>query len=289
MKKIIATIFIATLAFAIEPVVSTHWLAKHLHDKDLVILDVSEPKAYAKGHIPGAINAPINLWREHHGSYLLVRSPKEIEALIQKLGIGESSRVLIYAHHSGKDLLKASYVAWALELHGIADTSLLDGGLGKWKKERLPLTAKTPSVTPSTYRVHLKRTLGIDKEGVLERIGKVRMLDARPAVYYFGAKKQKALPRAGHIPKATSYFWKYSFRDDGTFKPKGVLKEMLVDGLGLDPNKSVITYCTGGLETSMNWFVLHRILGFERARLYDASMKEWANDRSLPLTKYRWE
>ena len=64
---------------------------------------------------------------------------------------------------------------------------------------------------------------------------------------------------------------------------------MLIEGLGLDPNKEVITYCTGGLETSMNWFVLHRILGFKKARLYDASMKQWANDPRMPLTKYRWE
>ncbi len=63
---------------------------------------------------------------------------------------------------------------------------------------------------------------------------------------------------------------------------------MLVDA-GSDPKKNVITYCTGGLETSMNWYVLHRVLEFSKARLYDASMKEWANDTDTPLTKYRWE
>ncbi len=64
---------------------------------------------------------------------------------------------------------------------------------------------------------------------------------------------------------------------------------MLVDGLGLNPKKELITYCTGGLETSMNFFVLHRLLGFEKIRLYDASMKEWANRDDTPMTKYRWE
>ena len=218
-----------------------------------------------------------------------IKPPQKIQELLRNLGIDEKKEIVIYAHHSGKDTLKTSYVAWALELHGLAKSALLDGGLRKWKKEGLPLSTKTPTPTPSHYVVHFEPTLVIDKEGVRKSIGKVRMIDARPAVYYFGAKKQKVLARAGHIPKATSYFWKYNFRDDGTFKPKGVLKEMLVDGLGLDPNKSVITYCTGGLETSMNWFVLHRILGFEGAKLYDASMKEWANDPKMPLTKYRWE
>ena len=289
MRKFALIALTAALSFAIEPVVSTQWLAKHLQDKDLVILDVSQPKAYAKGHIPGAINAPIGQWREHHGNYLLIKSPQKIQELLRNLGIDEKKEVLIYAHHSGKDILKTSYIAWALELHGLKKSALLDGGLRKWKKAGLPLSTKHPAVTPSHYTVHLDPTLVIDKKGVYENIGKVRMIDARPAVYYFGAKKQKILPRAGHIPHATSYFWKYSFKDDGTFKPKETLLGILVGGLGLDPRKTLVTYCTGGLETSMNWFVTHRILGFEKARLYDASLKEWANDLKMPLTKYRWE
>lgn len=289
MKKLALLTLVASLTFAIEPVVSTQWLAKHLHEKDLVILDVSQPKAYAKGHIPGAINAPIGQWREHHGNYLLIKPPHKIQELLRNLGIDEKKEVVIYAHHSGKDTLKTSYVAWALELHGLAKSALLDGGLRKWKKESLPLSTKPSAPTPSNYIVHFDPTLVIDKEGVRKSIAKVRMLDARPAVYYFGAKKQKVLARAGHIPHATSYFWKYSFKDDGTFKPKKTLREMLVEGLGLDPRETLVTYCTGGLETSMNWFVLHRVLGFEKARLYDASMKEWANDPKMPLTKYRWE
>ncbi len=289
MRKLLLLALTALWAFAFGPVVSAKEAAQMLGAKDLVILDVSAPKVYAKGHIPGALNAPIGLWRAHHGSYLLVRSPKEIEALIQKLGIDENSRVLIYSHHGGKDLLKASYVAWALELHGITKSAILDGGFTRYKKMGLPVSKETPKITPSHYKVHLHSSIVIDKQGVYQNIGKVRMLDARPPDFYFGARKQEVLPRAGHIPHATSYFWKYSFYEDGTFKPKEVLKQMLIKGLGLNPNETVITYCTGGLETSMNWFVLHRILGFSKVRLYDASMKEWANDAKMPLTKYRWE
>ena len=289
MKKLLLIALSALWAFAFGPVVSAQEAAKMLGSKNLVIIDVSAPKLYAKGHIPGAINAPINLWRAHHGSYLLVRSSKEIEALIRRLGIDENSHVLIYAHHNGKDLLKTSYVAWTLELHGITRSAILDGGFAKYKKMGFPVSKEVPKITPSHYTVHVNSSIAINKQGVYQSIGKVRILDARPPDFYFGARKQKVLPRAGHIPHATSYFWKYSFKEDGTFKPKGVLKEMLIDGLGLNPNEPIVTYCTGGLETSMNWFVLHRILGFKKAKLYDASMKEWANDPKMPLTKYRWE
>lgn len=284
MKKLLF-LAAAVAAFAMEPFVSAKWLKEHL-DK-VIVLDVSAPKAYAKKHIPGAINAPISLWREHHGNYLLLK--KDLIQTIQKLGLSPNKQIVIYAHHPGKDKLKTSYVAWALEVYGIKQTALLDGGLKAWKQAKYPLEQKPNTPTPSSYTAKPNSALIANKQMVLSKIGKVRMLDARPAVYYFGAKKQSVLARAGHIPKATSYFWKYSFDDKGFLKLKKFLKEMIITGLGLDPNKEVITYCTGGLETSMNWYILHRVLGFNKARLYDASMKEWANDPDTPMTKFKWE
>jgi thiosulfate/3-mercaptopyruvate sulfurtransferase len=275
----------AIAAFATEPFVSAKWLKEHL--EKVVVLDVSEAKAYAKKHIPGAINAPISLWRERHGNYSLLR--KEILKTITNLGLSQKKPIVIYAHHEGKDKLKTSYVAWALQVYGINNTSLLDGGLKAWKEAGYPLESKPNLPAPSNYTAKPDLSLVADKNYVLTNIGKIRMIDARPAVYYFGAKKQSVLSRAGHIPHATSYFWKYSFDEKGLVKPKEVLKEMFINGLGLDPSKEVITYCTGGLETSMNWYILNRVLGFQKARLYDASMKEWANDPDTPMTKYRWE
>jgi len=80
----------------------------------------------------------------------------------------------------------------------------------------------------------------------------------------------------------------HSFKGD-YFKDAALLKKMLVKGMNLHPDKATITYCTGGLETSMNFFVLHRLLGFTNIRLYDASMREWANDVTTPMSLYKWE
>ena len=285
MRVLLLALFALSL-WAMDPVVSPKWLHEHL--SQVKIIDVSEPKVYKKGHIPGALNAPIGLWREHHGNYLLIKKPQNIQNLLQSLGIKKDDTIVIYAHHTGKDLLKTSYVAWALELHGIKNTALLDGGYKAYKAS-YPTTKEVPHVTPSTIKVSLDPSIVIDEKGVRERIGITRILDVRVAIYYFGTKKQKVLLCAEHIPTATSYFWRYSFNENGAFKSKEALKQMLIEGLGLDPKQEVITYCTGGLETSMNWFVLHRILGFQKARLYDASMKQWANDPRMPLRRYRWE
>ena len=286
MKKLLLTLMTLLPLLAVEPVVTPKWLQANL--SRVVVLDTSDPGIYVKGHIPGAINAPIHLWRERHGHYLLLIGDEKLQALIQNLGIDKDSHVVLYAHYTGKDLLKTSYVAWALEYAGITKSSLLEGGFKAWKRAGYQVSHTSPKVSKSSFSITPNTRLVADKAYVRQSIGKARMLDARPAVYYFGAKKQSVLARAGHIPKATSYFWRYSFTDE-KFKSKNTLKQMLIDGLEIEPKKEVITYCTGGLETSMNWFVLHRILNLPHVRLYDASMKEWANDPETPLVKYRWE
>ncbi|BCD60125.1 MULTISPECIES: sulfurtransferase [unclassified Nitratiruptor] len=286
MKKVILLCFSLAL-IAAEPFVSAHWLKNHLNDKNIVILDVSSPKLYKKEHIPNAINAPIALWRKKVGHYALLKAPKELEQVIRSLGITQNSHVILYSHRWGKDFLKTSYIAFALEAMGFANSSILDGGLDEYRKIG-NLTNKIQLPKQSHFKATFHPELIADKSMVLAHIGKTRMIDARNPIFYFGAEKQKILARAGHIPKATSYFWVFSFHDEKIKDPKA-LHEMLIDGLGLDPDRPVITYCTGGLETSMNWYILHRVLGFNKVRLYDASMKEWANDPNTPLTKYRWE
>ena len=291
MKKFFITLLAASVSLmAMDPLVSGEWVKEHLNDKDLIIVDISSKSTYRKGHIPGAVHTDIKEWRKAHGKHALVRPLEEVETLMRGLGIDNGSRVVVYSHHSNaKDILKPAYAVWAMELYGMKNTAILDGGIESFKKaggklQRLPVKHRTGG-----FKAEPNMDIAIDLDGVKKRIGSVRMLDARPAVFYFGAKKQKVLKRAGHISGATSYFWRYSFNSDGTMKPRAELKRMLVDGLGLDPQKELVTYCTGGLETSMNYFVLHRLLRFEKAKLYDASMKEWANRDDTPMRLFRWE
>ncbi len=289
--KGIATLLLAAMPLlAMEPLVDGRWLKAHLGEKDLVVIDLSSKALYTKEHIPGALHSDISKWRERHGKYALVRSIGEIETHMRALGIGNSSRVVIYSHHSGgKDTLKPAYVVWAMALYGMENTAILDGGLPGWKAAGGKVDALPVKRREGDFKGRFNPEIVVDLEGVRARLGKVAMLDARPAAFYFGAKKQKVLERAGHIAGATSYFWRYSFDDDGTLKPKSELTAMLVEGLGLDPKREVVTYCTGGLETSMNFFVLRRILGFEKVRLYDASMREWANREDTLMRRFRWE
>jgi len=288
--KMLWIVLVASISlFAIEPIVSVTWLKEHQNDKNLVIIDVSDAKLFEQGHIPGSQNSPISKWREKHENYLLVKASDAIQKEFISLGIKADSKVVVYSHHdNGKDILKASYVMWAMEYYGFANTAMLDGGLIAWKKHKGSISTKVNTLEKGSFKVAKNNALIADMALVKEQIGKSNMVDARPSIYYFGAQKQPILTKAGHIPKAKSYFWKYSFEGD-YLKNRDILKEMLIDGIGFDPQKPMITYCTGGLETSMNFFVLHRILGFSNIRLYDASMKEWANTDNTVMTKYSWE
>ncbi|WP_457743837.1 sulfurtransferase [Sulfurimonas sp.] len=290
MKIIITVCFLAMSLFAMEPLVNAEWLHKSLHEKNLVIIDVSNSSLYKQGHIPNSVNSPISNWREKHGKFALVKGKEAIEKEFKKLGINKDSQVVIYSHHSNqKDILKASYILWAMEYYGFKNTAMLDGGLVAWQEDLYDVSHKRALVPKEgNFQVKADKNIVADMRIVKESIGKVNMIDARGSVFYFGAQKQPVLAKAGHVPHAKSYYWHYSFNGD-YLKNKALLKKMLVDGMGLDPKKATITYCTGGLETSMNFFVLHRILGFSNIRLYDASMKQWANDASNPMTLYKWE
>ncbi|WP_457749447.1 sulfurtransferase [Sulfurimonas sp.] len=290
MKTIWIICIYAASLLAMEPLVSAQWLQKSLNDKNIVIVDVSDNNLYMQGHIPQSINSPISHWREKHGSFSLVKGQDDIAKEFKRLGINKNSQVVIYSHHSNpKDILKASYIIWAMEYYGFKNTAMLDGGLVAWQEELLELERKkNVSAKEGTFRVKKNKALIADMQSVKDAIKKSTMLDARGAVFYFGAQKQAVLAKAGHVPYAKSYFWKYSFVGD-YLKSKTLLQKMLIKGMQLNPKKSTITYCTGGLETSMNFFVLHRILGFSNIRLYDASMKEWANNANTPMTLYKWE
>ncbi|MHC3993362.1 sulfurtransferase [Thiomicrolovo sp. ZZH C-3] len=291
MKRIwiMLTALAATLA-AMEPVVTGEWLVKHGEEKNLVIVDVSAPEAYEEGHIPDARNASIELWRQGVDRHAEVRSAAELQAQMRRLGIGEDTMVVVYSHHlDNKDLLRATYVLWAMAYAGFKNSALLDGGLPAYAAAGGKLSATATADAAGSYTVKTDAGMIATLEEVRASLGKVAMIDSRPARFYFGAEKQGVLKRAGHISGAHSYFWRYNVTPKNRLKPKAELSAMLEQGLGLDRNAPLIVYCTGGLEASMNYFVVHRVLGFAQAKLYDASMKEWGNRDDTPMRVFVWE
>ena len=289
MKYILLLITSLLPLVASEALVSAEWLKKNLANKELRIIEVSESSAYKQGHIPGALNTPISSWRVNNGTYLQIKDTKDIEAEIRRLGIDERSHVVLYAQVSvPKDFLKASYVYWALHYHGVSKVSLLDGAQKAWSASGYELSTKPVKVKKSSFNVKLDTSKIADIDYVKKNIGKLPMIDARPADKYLGITPTATVKRNGHIKGAMSYSWNYSVDANYKLKPKQQLNELFAKGYSLAKDQEIIVYCTGGLETSFNYFVLSK-LGYTNIRLYDASMKEWGNTDKTPMDKYRYE
>ncbi|MDD2790340.1 MAG: rhodanese-like domain-containing protein [Sulfurimonas sp.] len=290
MKKIIFSLLLALSAFAIEPSVTPQWLNKHIDDVNLRIIEVSTSDSYSREHIKNAQNTDIGQWRIKEGTFFVVRPNAVIEKEIQRLGIDEKSEVVLYAPISTpKDLLKASYIFWALNYHGITNVAILDGGLNQWKKESLPLSNTQTTAHTSNYKVKINKALLADKAYVMQHLHKIPMIDARPSDNYLGITPTDTVQRDGHIQGAMSYSWNYSINPEYLLKDTKKLAKLFAEGYNLDKNKEVLVYCTGGLETSYNYYILSGVLGYKNVRLYDASMKEWGNSDETPMSIYKYE
>ncbi|MBN2870266.1 MAG: sulfurtransferase [Campylobacterales bacterium] len=290
MKIFAALIAGVVSLFAVEPLVSPQWLGKNMNNPSVRVVEVSEGGSYDLEHIPGASHTTIAAWRFDNGTFLSVRSVEEIEKEISRLGIDEKSEVVLYAPISEpKDLLKTSYIYWALNYYGIKNVGILDGGMKAWKNAQLPLTSEETMIKPTAFKARLDNGKIADLAYVKNHLGKLPMIDARPADMYLGITPTPTVKRNGHVEGAMSYSWNYSVDKEYLLKPRAMLERVFKEGYGLDKNKEILVYCTGGLETSYNYFVLSGVLGYKNVRLYDASMKEWGNREDTPMSQYRYE
>lgn len=288
MKSLLFMLSVFGSLMALEPLVDAQWLKNN--QQSLRIVEVSDGDSYSFEHIPGAVHTSIGKWRFDNGTFISIRPIKEIENEISRLGIDKNSQVVLYAPiNEPKDLLKSSYVYWALQYHGVKNVALLDGGLASWKKNNLPLSSEETTITPSVFKASIDPDRIANIEYVKQNLGKLPMIDARPGDMYLGVTPTPTVKRSGHIQGAMSYSWNYSVDKDYILKSKEMLRSVFEKGYGLNATQEAILYCTGGLETSFNYFVLSGVLGHKNIRLYDASMKEWGNREETPMSQFHYE
>lgn len=290
MKSLLLLLLSSLYLFASDAFITAETLKANLENKNLVILDTTNLQTYNKGHIPNARQVEISLFRHWvDKQYLLMNSSSEIQTALQNLGVNNNSQIVLYGHNQEKELLKASYIALALISNGFTNVSILDGGFSAWKeafaKDKNSISTHTPNIPKGNFIAHFNPNILVDIEYVKEHIGKTSMIEARPKEYFDGSKQSQGVKRVGHISDAKSSFWKDKFAQDEKVVSDTELQKIFIDKNKLNANKEVITYCTGGLEASMNWYLLTQQLHFKDVKLYDASMKEWGNKKNTPMQK----
>ena len=265
-------------------IVSTEWLAKHLKDDSLVLLQVGEKDEYTAAHIPGAQFVTLADISTPRGEGLALELPalSQLKATFEKIGVSDKSRIVVYF---SKDwVTPTARVFFTLDYLGLGDrTSILDGGLPAWRAEGKPITTevRTPASGKLTPRPNAK--LVVDAAWVNAKLNKpgVMILDARAAKFYTGEEVGR-MPRGGHIPGAKSIPFSSLVEDSNKFKSSETLRQ-LFNAAGVKKGDSVTTYCHIGQQASLLYFVA-RYLGYD-AHLYDGSFEDWSHRPELPVEK----
>ena len=275
-----------------EMLVDTAWLADHLSDPDLRILDTRDFLAegdaaarlasYEAGHLPGAVyvDARDDISDPNGDAPLLVLPADEFEALMGRLGIGNDTTVVAY--DDGGNIWSAR-LWWALRYYGHDNVKLLDGGLTKWTLEDRPLETGINEPTPTTFQAEVRPTLLATKDDVLAAIDDpdVAIIDSLPPEFFSGEWNWPDM-RGGHIPTAENIDAMDNLDPtDLTLLPAHSLVEHW-QRVDLRSDQEVITYCGAGYAGALNLFVLYQ-LGYDDVRLYDGSWMEWGADLELPV------
>jgi thiosulfate/3-mercaptopyruvate sulfurtransferase len=274
-----------------EMLVSTEWVAAHLDDPGVVLVESDEDVLlYETGHIPGAVKVDwhLDLNDETVRDYL---DPAAFAALMSARGISPEDTVVFYGDNFN---WWAAYALWVFSLFGHADLRLMDGGRQKWVTEGRPMTTEQTVRDRSAYPVPERDDSKIRAylaDAVAHSDAHKPMVDVRSPEEYRGERlhmpdyPNEGALRGGHIPGAKNVPWKRAANDDGSFKSADELRAIYIDEQGLAPDDEVIAYCRIGERSSHTWFVLTHLLGFPNVRNYDGSWTEYGNAVRVPIEK----
>lgn len=290
-----------TSHLAVSPLVSTEWLAAHLDDPKLRIIDASahfsvSPAGaievssgrldYSRAHIPGAVFVDLLVELSDPTSDLKHMLPDEAQFATQmgEFGVGDDDTVVIY---SATRTAWATRLWWMLKAFSFERVAVLDGGLRKWQREGRPTTSSVTPIVPRKFTAKFRRESVADKTRVLGAVtsdsSQVCLIDALEPASFAGTAPSP-FGRAGHIPRAVNVPTSGLIDPQtGVFLSAAELQRKLP--AHADRNETeIITYCGSGMSATVVAFAL-ALLGKDNVAVYDASLQEWARDPSLPMER----
>ena len=282
-------------AFTDDPktLVSTAWLAAHLKDPDLRVIDASwylpdmarDAKAeYAAGHIPGARFFDIDEITDTRSSLPhMAPQPEKFVARMRAMGIGDGHQVVVY---DGAGLFSAARVWWTFRLMGKTDIAVLDGGFPKWQAEGREVEDMPPVMRDRHMMVSRQNHLVKDVTQVAHaaKLGEAEIIDARGAARFKGeAPEPRPGLRSGHIPGAKNVPFATLLNADGTMKSVDAIRATF-EAAGVNLGKPAITTCGSGVTAAVLSLALER-LGHKNHALYDGSWAVWGMYEDLAVEK----
>ena len=274
-----------------KTLVSTEWLAAHLNDPDLRILDASwhmpatgrDGRAeYEAAHIPGARFFDIDAISDKRSALPHMAPPVEMFiSRMRAMGVGDGHQVVVY---DNSDVRSAARVWWTFRLMGKTDVAVLDGGFAKWQAEGRPVEDMAPILRDRHITVQRQAGLvrDVTQVAAASKLGDYQIVDARAPGRFVGeAPEPRPGLRSGHIPGARNLPFGRLLNADGTMKSPDDLRAEF-ESAGVDLKKPVITSCGSGITAAVLSLALERI-GHRNHALYDGSWTEWGSFPDLPI------
>ncbi|GHG36239.1 MULTISPECIES: sulfurtransferase [Amycolatopsis] len=269
-----------------DVLVTTQWAEENLDTPGVVFAEVDEDTtAYDAGHIRGAVKFD---WRNdlQDGVRRDFVSKEGFEKLLSEKGISNDDLVILYG---GNNNWFAAYAYWYFKLYGHEKVKLLDGGRKKWELDGRELNSDEVKRDRTEYKAQDQDlSLRAFRDEVVQSIGSKNFIDVRSPDEFSGKllapahlpQEQSQVP--GHIPGALNVPWAKVANEDGTFKTEEEIKELYKDE-GIDEGKGTIAYCRIGERSSIAWFALHELLGYQDVKNYDGSWTEYGSLVGVPV------
>ena len=274
-----------------DPLVSAEWLAAHLGEPDLKVVDATfylphlkrDARAeFEQAHLPGAVFFDIETIADHASPlpHMLPEAPAFADA-VGALGIGSGDRVVAYG---GRGLIASARVWWTFRVFGHDRVTVLDGGSAKWRKEGRPVESGRPFPAPRPFAATRHKELVADLDRMLATLERrdAQIIDARSRGR-FAATEPEIRPglRGGHIPGSLSLPYTELFSADDLLRPEADVRGAF-QGAGLDLARPVVATCGSGVSAAVLALAMYR-LGRRDAAVYDGSWTEWGGRSDTPV------
>ena len=257
-------------------IISVKDLNSILNNQKTLVIDTRSYKDYSEGHIPGAVNLDLFAFHWIDTSKEGIENfNKQTRMIFSFAGISEEKKIIFYDEVSG---MLAARGVWLLLHFSHPDVAMLDGGMKRWREEKMEIETKTNNFKPTNFSGKINSLLISGFENIKNNLENLIIIDARTKDEYEGKIVRAA--QAGHIPKSINIDWALNINEDGTLKDEAELSKLYQ----IPKESQIVTYCQGAYRAA-NSFIALKKLGFKNVRVYLGSWGEWGNKLDLPVSK----